>query len=242
MYSIILLYIKEGDLIMASKKELESIDMSAVPEFKGLRLEPIEVRFIMNYISSSCGLDVNKAYRATIGEEVFKTLSKSQFYSRARAIRNKDDVKTAIGRLLTREVAEKKEEIIPNLLNDLTVAASYDPALIIDDDGDLRGGAMSDIPQKYRRAVIEGISVKYWGKDCQVRTREVKLASKSKARQQLMDVLKILDNLQMDNVEAGQTFTVNIGTQNIEGAPTAMDLFKKSIVENIQNAEVVEEE
>lgn len=228
---------------MADKKDIMPLDMPDVPEFKGLRLEPLEVRFIMNFVSSSCGMDANKAYRMSIGEEVFKTLTKSQFYSRAGAIRNKDDVKKAISRLLTKEVAEKKEEIIPNLINDLTLAATYDPALIIDDDGDLRGGSMSDIPQKYRRAIMEGITVKYWGKDCQVRTREVNLVSKAKARDQLMSLLKLMDNLEETSENTGGTFTVNIGTQNIDGMPNAMDLLKQSVMgKNVQDAEVVEEE
>jgi len=211
--------------------ELESID-----EFKGLKLTPLEIKFIMNYLSPSCGYDANKAYRLTIGDEAFKGMSKGTFYGHARKIANRDDVKKAISNLLTKEVERKKEEIVPLLVNDLMLAANYDPAQIIDDDGDLVHGALSDIPQKYRRALIEGITVKYWGKDCEYRTREVKLASKTKARSQLMDLYKLLSNLQ-EGDSASNVFNVNISTSNIEGMPTANDLFKMSVMKQAERVE-----
>jgi len=224
---------------MASKEKtsLDHMEFADIEEFEGLRLDPFDVRYIMNYLSSSCGLDANKAYRMTLGEEEFKAMSKGKFYGRVRALKNKSDVITAVSRLLTKEVGELRQEIIPNLLNDLTVAASYDPMLIIDDDGDLRGGSMSDVPQKYRRAVIEGIGVRYWGKECQVRTREVKLTSKSKARQQLIELSKLLNGLQ--EVDTGTNFTVNLSTHNIDGMSTASELLKQSVMASAKTAEDV---
>ena len=218
--------------------ELAMVELPDIEEFKGLRLAPQEVRFIMNYLSPTCGFDSSKAYRMTIGEDEFKAMAKSSFYAKARSMMSKDDVKTAISRLLTREVEERKNEIVPMLINDLMLAASYDPAQIIDDDGDLLGGSLSDIPAKYRRAVIEGISVKYWGKDCDVRTREVKLASKSKARSDLANIVKLLNNIS-DGSGNGDTFNVTISTQNIPGMLTAQELLQKSVM---GVAEEVEEE
>lgn len=222
----------------ASLNDSAAIELMDIEEFKGLRLTPLEIKFIFNYLSSSCGYDANKAYRQTIGDAEFKTLNKAAFYNRARRIMNNEDVKKAISNLMTKEVAQKKEEIVPLLVNDLMLASNYDPAQIIDDDGDLISGSLTDVPQKYRRALIEGITVKYWGKDCQCRTREVKLVSKAKARSQLMDLLKLLSGLQ-DGDKNVNTFNVNISTSNIEGMPTAEELFLKSVS---GEAQVVEEE
>ena len=218
--------------------DLAMIELNDIEEFKGLRLSPQEISFIMNYLSPSCGFDANKAYRMTIGEDEFKEMSKGKFYARSRTMMQNEEVKTAIKRMLTKDVEKKKEEIIPTIINDLLVASTYDPAQIIDDDGDLLNGALSDIPQRFRRAVIEGIEVKYWGKDCDYRTRTVKLASKSKARSQLMDLMKLLSNLENGSAE-NNAFTVNINTTNIEGMPTAEELFGMSVV---GKAEMVEED
>jgi hypothetical protein len=215
-----------------------AIELSDIEEFKGLKLTPLEIKFVMNYLSPSCSYDANKAYRLTIGEEAFKAMSKGTFYGTVQRILNHDDVKKAISNILTKDVARKKDEIVPLLVNDLMLAASYDPAQIIDDDGDLIHGALSDIPQRYRLALIEGISVKYWGKECDYRTREVKLVSKTKARSQLMDLYKLLADIQGDD-KGNNVFNVNISTSNIEGMATADELFKMSV---IGHAEKVEED
>jgi len=213
-----------------------ALELEGIDEFKGLKLTPLQIKFVMNYLSPSCGYDANKAYRLTIGDDVFKTMSKGTFYGAVRKITANEDVKKALSNLLTKEVEQKKEVIIPLLLNDLILAADYDPAQIIDDDGDMVHGALSDIPQKLRRAVIEGITIKYWGKDCEQRTREVKLTSKTKARSQLLDLYKVYVGLQGDN-NGGNVFNVSIGTSNIEGMATADELFKMSVVGHAEKVE-----
>lgn len=220
--------------------DLISVD---VEELADLELTGQELRFVMAYLSPQCNFDSKKALRVVTPDDEFMSLKKATFYARARAMMNKQPVKDAISRLLSKEVEQKKNEIMPVLVDNLLLAATYDPAEIIDDDGDFRYGDLKSVPLKLRQTAIEGVSVKYWGKDCNVRTREVKLTSKSKARSDLLNIMKFyaqLDNQQEE--DKTPHFTLNIGSANIEGMPSAKDLF--SMANDMENdvEDIMEEE
>lgn len=218
--------------------DLISVD---IEELKDLELTGPELRFVMAYLSPQCNFDSRKALRVITPDEEFMTLKKATFYARARTMMNKQPVKEAISRLLSKEVEQKKNEIMPVLVDNLLLAATYDPAEIIDDDGDFRYGDLKSVPLKLRQTAIEGVSVKYWGKECNVRTREVKLTSKSKARSDLLNIMKFyaqLDNQQEE--DKTPHFTLNIGSANIEGMPSANDLF--AMANDIEAEDIMEEE
>lgn len=214
---------------------LDTIELG-VEELKGLRLTPTEISYINHYLSPVCNMNAHKAYKATIGEEAFKKMPYDKFYGASRKMAGKENVQTAIARLLTLQLETRKKEVIPQLVEDLVIAASYDPVDLIDEDGDIKGGSLLNIPAKLRQAVIEGVEVKYWGKDADRKTRTLKLTSKTKARSQLLEIAKFLNNMEeQSNV---QSFTVNIATQNIEGRHTAEELLRMAVP---SVADIVEE-
>ena len=218
--------------------DLISVD---IEELKDLELTGPELRFVMAYLSPQCNFDSRKALRVITPDEEFMTLKKATFYARARTMMNKQPVKEAISRLLSKEVEQKKNEIMPVLVDNLLLAATYDPAEIIDDDGDFRYGDLKSVPLKLRQTAIEGVSVKYWGKECNVRTREVKLTSKSKARSDLLNIMKFYAQLENQQEEDKTPhFTLNIGSANIEGMPSAKDLF--AMANDIEAEDIMEEE
>ncbi len=214
-----------------------------IEELKDLKLTGPQLRFVMAYLSPQCYFDSRKALRVITPDDEFEKLSKPAFYARARGMMSKPDVATAITRLMTKEVEQKKEEIIPLLVNDLMIAASYDPAEIIDDDGDFKHGTLSMVPIHLRKSVVESVQTKYWGKDCNVRTREVKMVSKSKSRSQLIDFMRVVAQIEAkteDNKPA--QFIVNIGSTPIEGMATADELFKMASTPIEGQATKVEED
>ena len=211
---------------MASKNELITTD---IEELKDVELTGPELRFVMAYLSPQCNFDARKALRTIMTDEEFNTISKPAFYARARNMVGKENVQLAISRLMSKEVEQKKAEILPVLVSSLISASSFDPAEIIDDDGDLLYGSLRAVPTKLRQDLIEGISVKYWGKTCDIRTREVKLVSKTKARSQLIDMMRILAQLDAKNDDASNNqFIVNIGSSDIPGMATAKELFAQA--------------
>lgn len=223
--------------------EWDIIELPDVDELKDLKLNGKELRFVLAYLSPQCNFDSRKAMRVVTPDDEFMDISKPAFYARARNMMAKPHVQSAISRLMTKEVEAKKEEIIPLLVKDLMTAASFDPAEIIDDDGDFKHGSLSMVPIHLRQAVIESVSVKYWGKDCNVRTREVKMISKSKSRSQLIDFMRVVAQIEAkaeDNKPA--QFIVNIGSSNIEGMATAEDLFKMASGDIDGQATEVEED
>lgn len=200
-----------------------------IEELKDIELTGPELRFVMSYLSPQCNFDARKALRTIMTDEEFANLSKPAFYARARAMAGKENVQTAISKLMSKEVEQKKAEIIPVLVKDLLFASNFDPAEIIDDDGDLLYGSLKAVPAQHRQALIEGISVKYWGKNCDIRTREVKLVSKTKARSQLIDMMRIIAQLDAKNDDStGNQFIVNIGSSDIPGMATAKELFAQA--------------
>jgi len=200
-----------------------------VEELKDIELTGPELRFVMAYLSPQCNFDHRKALRSIMTDEEFNSITKPTFYARARSMVNKENVQLAIQRLMSKEVERKKSEILPMLVGSLITASNFDPAEIIDDDGDLLYGSLKAVPTKLRQDLIEGISVKYWGKNCDIRTREVKLVSKTKARSQLIDMMKVIAQLDAKNEDTGKSqFVVNIGTSDIPGMATAKELFAQA--------------
>lgn len=218
----------------------EIIELPDIEELKDLKLTGVELRYVLAYLSPQCNFDNRKAMRVVTPDDEFAKLAKATFAARAMSMARKPQVQQAISRLMSKEVERKKEEILPVLVRDLILAATYDPAEIIDDDGDLLHGTLRNVPTHLRSSVVEGITVKYWGKECNIRTREVKLASKSKARTELASLVRTLAQLdvKVDDGTATQ-FVVNIGSSNIDGMATAKDLFKmataKKVVKDVED-------
>lgn len=211
---------------MAQKNDIIVTD---IEELKDIELTGPELRFVMSYLSPQCNFDARKALRTILTDEEFANLSKPAFYARARAMAGKENVQAAISKLMSKEVEQKKAEILPVLVSSLIAASNFDPAEIIDDDGDLLYGSLKAVPTKLRQDLIEGISIKYWGKTCDIRTREVRLVSKTKARSQLIDMMKVIAQLDAKNEDTGKSqFIVNIGTSDIPGMATAKELFAQA--------------
>lgn len=211
---------------MANKNDIIITD---IEELKDVELTGPELRYVLAYLSPQCNFDSRKALRTIMTDEEFASVSKPAFYARARAMAGKENVQTAIARLVSKEVEQKKAEILPVLLPDLLFASNFDPAEVIDDDGDLIYGSLKAVPVRHRQALIEGISTKYWGKECNIRTREVKLVSKTKARSQLIDLMRIMAQLDAGKDDGIQNqFNVILGSSDIPGMATARELFAQA--------------
>lgn len=209
-----------------------------VPEIADIPLTPLEFKYVTAYLSPECNMDMHKAYRMVLTDEAFKSMHRTTFYTQARQMAGREMVRKAISRLMTKHFMSRKEEMLPTLLDDLMLASSYDPAEVIDDDGDFVGGSLRSVPVELRKALIEGVSVKYWGKNNDVRTREVKLTNKAKARSQLIELAKAIHSLDHADTDIQPAFIVNIGTTNIKDMKTAEEL----IADAFLDVQEVEEE
>lgn len=216
---------KVDDDIQRSPSPVNRFAIEGVPELEGLELTPQELNFVLAYVSPRSGFDEYKAYRQILSNEEFKSMSNATFRRKAKAMLQEPDVRLSISRLLASQVSRRKEEIAPLLLNDLMMSASFDPATIIDEDGDWLGGDMLNVPPHLRRALVEGVVTKYFGKEADIRVREIKLVSKTRARSQLIELLSLMEKLDLRTEDLGERFTVNIIGAPVEGTASADDLF-----------------
>lgn len=213
-----------------AKLQPDAMIFEDVPELADVPLTPLEFNYVMAYLSPECNMDVNKAYRMVLTDEAFNSMHRTSFYARARQMASREMVRKAISRLMTKHFMNKKEELLPTLLDDLMLAATYDPAEVIDDDGDFVGGSLRSVPVELRKALIEGVSVRYWGRNNDVRTREVKLADKSRARSQLIELAKAIHSLEHADTDIQPTFIVNLGTTNIKDMKTSEELMAEAFI------------
>lgn len=145
-----------------------------------------EVYFAVEYLSNH--FDAGKAYRAVFPAEPQK---KATFCGNA--FLRKPTVQKILGEYtqawLRGRVAFLEKEVM-----DTTLArALYDPSLFLNPDGTPAFSDWNDIPEAYRRC-IEGIDVKFWGKDADRQSVTFTLANRSEALGQLTKLLSCIKN------------------------------------------------
>lgn len=205
----------------------KKFDLSEVEELKGLELTPDELQFLYEYVNNN--FDEKAAWEAVIGVEKRRKLKKSTFYMQAKRMASRKNVKEAVTRLLTKHVESKKQIIPSTLIEGLIASATYDVSDIVDRDGEFIVDDLKELPVYVRKHVIEGIETKYWGKDADVKTTNVKLAKRSTARAQLIELMKIFDKLDTEEKVDGNVFNVILQSTPIKGVESAEELMKKSL-------------
>lgn len=161
---------------------LQAEDM--FPDWKDMGATIQEVYFSVEYLTN--GFDAQKAYAALFPAE---TPKKAAFggnsYLRRPTVQRLLSAYTAAW--LRGRVAYLEKEVL-----DTTMArAFYDPAKFLNPDGTPAFDSWDDIPPVYRRC-IEGIDVKFWGKDASRQSVSYTLANRAEAMQQLTRLLGLI--------------------------------------------------
>ena len=157
-----------------------------------------EVYFAVEYLSNH--FDPAQAYRTVFPAEPPKRSAVcGQAYLR------RPTVQKILGEY-TRAWLRGRVAFLEKEVMDTTLArALYDPAMFLNPDGSPAFTDWNDVPEAYRRC-IEGIDVKFWGKDADKQTVTFTLANRSEALGQLMKLLSCIKQ-GMDSEHAGSGFT-----------------------------------
>lgn len=107
------------------------------------------------------------------------------------ALYNKTYIKETISRIRIKHCENIKADLPQTFTEQLTIQATYDPSMFIDDKGKPKFNNWDEIPIKYR-CCVEGIETRYYGKDADRAVTVIKLVDRKKAREELY---KFADNL-----------------------------------------------
>lgn len=141
-----------------------------------------EINFIVAMISNGC--DKIAAYKSAFNfTDKITTTERHQIEMLLR----KDSVRNLLRRGLQKKMSESLDNLDAKLLDTYILRAFYDTSDFYYDDGEPK--PLSEIDESLRKAVIEGIDKKYYGKDADVNTVIYKLADKEKALKTLSDLV-----------------------------------------------------
>lgn len=140
-----------------------------------------EVYFAIEYLSN--GFDAGKAYAEVFPQDPHrKALLGGQSYLR------RPTVQKILSEYTTAWLRGRVSYLEKEILDTTLARALYDPALFLNPDGSPAFTSWDEIPPAYRRC-IEGIDVKFWGKDADRQSITFNLASRSEALGQLTKLL-----------------------------------------------------
>lgn len=140
-----------------------------------------EVYFAIEYLSN--GFDAGKAYAEVFPQDPHrKALLGGQSYLR------RPTVQKILSEYTTAWLRGRVSYLEKEILDTTLARALYDPALFLNPDGSPAFTSWDEIPPAYRRC-IEGIDVKFWGKDADRQSITFNLASRSEALAQLTKLL-----------------------------------------------------
>jgi hypothetical protein len=98
------------------------------------------------------------------------------------------------------------------------VQAFYDPTMFFNPDGTVRFQSWDEIPERFRHC-IEGMEVKYYGKDADKRVIMLKLVNREKAQMQLAKYIQMIKD-----VPAVQVIPLGKETED-----KLVDIFRKGV-------------
>jgi len=157
-----------------------------------------EVYFAVEYLSNH--FDHAQAYHAVFPDE-----SRNRANICGQAYLRRPTVQKILADY-TRAWLRGRVAFLEKEVMDTTLArALYDPAMFLNPDGSPAFTDWKEIPEAYRRC-IEGIDVKFWGKDADKQTVSFTLANRSEALGQLMKLLSCIKQ-GMDSGRAGSGLT-----------------------------------
>lgn len=140
-----------------------------------------EVYFAVEYLSN--GFDAGKAYL-----EVFPKESPRRAAICGQGYLRRPTVQKILAEYTTAWLRGRVSFLEKEILDTTMARALYDPAMFLNPDGTAAFSSWDDIPECYRRC-IEGIDVKFWGKDADRQSITFNLANRSEALVQLTKLL-----------------------------------------------------
>ena len=143
-----------------------------------------EVYFAVEYLSN--GFDAGKAYLEVFPQESTRRASLcGQGYLR------RPTVQKILAEYTTAWLRGRVAYLEKEILDTTMARALYDPAMFLNPDGTPAFDSWDDIPECYRRCV-EGVDVKFWGKDADRQSITFQLANRSDALGQLTKLLSCI--------------------------------------------------
>lgn len=181
-------------------------------------LLPQEKLFVSFYIADA-HWDPMKAYIMAKYEP-----GSTQSLTRVRAnnLLKQEKIQKAINNYVDTVVEINKGRAKVNIIELQRSRAFYDPSKLLNADGSLKYKTLDEVPAELR-PVIDNIETRWFGKDANVKTTNVKLANRDKALEQLTKILRIneeADADEKDNREARPVINVQInGTPQVSVLP-----------------------
>lgn len=128
--------------------------------------------------------------------------STTQSMTRVRAnnLLKQEKIQTAINNYVNTVVEVNKGRAKVNIIELQRSRAFYDPSKLLNADGSLKYKTLDEVP-KALRPVIDSIETRWFGKDANVKTTNVKLANRDKALEQLVKILRINEEADADEKE-----------------------------------------
>lgn len=157
-----------------------------------------EVYFAVEYLSN--GFDASKAYREVFPDAPTK---KATFFGNAYL--RKPTVQKILQEYTTAWLRGRVAFLEKEIMDTTLARALYDPSMFLTPDGEPAFRDWNEIPEAYRRC-IEGIDVKFWGKDADRQSVTYNLANRSDALGQLTKLLSIIKT-GMDSQQASSGLT-----------------------------------
>lgn len=144
------------------------------------------IRFLAEYLTN--GNNGTRAYQSQVRRNANDNVAGLM----ASKILSRDKIKEVLVLLLNKFLEEKKIILRKQIIEVLTEQAFYNPTDIINNNGELIVENLKDLPENLQR-VIEGIEVKYHGKDATRKTTTVKLTDRHKSIEKLMRYLEMIN-------------------------------------------------
>ncbi len=127
----------------------------------------------------------NKIAELVIDEE--KVVKRPNICSDASRVYGKTYIREAISRIETEVEAQLKQALPTDLLRQLIIQATYDPAMFIKKCGEPAFTDWDEIPPEYR-CCIEGIETRAYGRNADLVKTTLKLVNREQARKYLLQM------------------------------------------------------
>ncbi len=168
------------------KKCKESLGSNLYLTLRKKNKIPIKhIMFVAEYITNR--FNGTDAYLKTIAK---KTTTYNAAAVEACKLLKNPKICGAIKIVLDEWLAEKKLKLEKQIIDRLYAKAFYDPSIFFNPDGSVKFKKWEDIPEEYR-CCVEGMEVKYYGRDADRSVVILKLADQSKAMNELSKYIEL---------------------------------------------------
>lgn len=154
------------------------------PDWKDMGATLPEVYFAVEYLTN--GFDSTLAYST-----VFPAGTRRKATWGGAAYLRRPTVQSLLSSYTSAWLRGRVAYLEKEIMDTTLARAFYDPSMFLNPDGSPAFDRWEDIPEVYRRC-IEGIDVKFWGKDANRQSVTYTLANRSDALKQLSQILSLI--------------------------------------------------